>query len=328
MATEHVFNTSGSTCAPRQWVRTRRQMEQEAGLVYGLWASGVRDILSFAPAMHSYGMILGPVAAEVTGARLQQCSLELQRLPDLSDLGPCVILCIASTWKLLPSLLQRLHGRQPVLVLHSASIVPSGAAAVVSRFAAPDVRLIEILGATETGAIAHRPIAALDETPLPWTPFDDVTLLNKVGTESRLELHSPRIARELAHRVPSLTHQSDDLVQVLANGQFQWLGRASSLIKINGVRQDLAVIRAELSHRAQCPNLVCVPVFDDLRAEAYEVLFSSTSLDEQGVRRALDALGAGYPRPLRITRVAHVPLSVSGKPQAWAIQDGYKESAL
>lgn len=317
MSLEHVFSTSGSTSAPRQWVRTRRQMEQEARMILGAWAPGVTDILSFAPTEHSYGMILGQVGADVTKARLQRCSLEKLVLPDLQVTGPTVILCIASTWTLLTSLLKRLAPQVPVLVLHSASTLPSKAYEVVNRFAGGNVRFVEILGSTETGAIAHRPIA---EASMPWTVFEDVSLLSPIGVESRLKVHSRRIATAAGNQVAALTHQSDDWILAGDREQFQWLGRASQLIKINGVRQDLGVLRAELGAATQCQHLACVPLRDELRGEAYEVLFSSPTLSEASITLAIERLGVHFPKPVQIRRVEYLPLSASGKPQAWAIQ--------
>ncbi|MGY2192713.1 AMP-binding protein [Pseudomonas pergaminensis] len=317
MSAEHVFRTSGSTSAPRQWARTRRQMEQEARMILGTWAAGVTDILSFAPTEHSYGMILGQVGADVTRARLQSCSLEALLLPDLQVRGPTVILCIASTWTLLASLLKRLVPQVPVLVLHSASALPSKAYAIVDRYAGQGVTFIELLGSTETGAIAHRPIG---EAATAWTVFEDVSLLSPVGVESRLNVHSPRIARAAEGQVSALTHQSDDWILAVGHGQFQWLGRASQLIKINGVRQDLGVLRAELSAVTQCQHLACMPLRDELRGEAYEVVFSSPTLTEASLAQAIERLGVHFPKPVQIRRVEHLPLSASGKPQAWAIQ--------
>lgn len=312
-----MFSTSGSTCTPRQWVRTRRQMEQEARIILGAWAPGVTDILSFAPTEHSYGMILGQVGAEVTQARLQCCSLEKLWLPDLHVSGPTVILCIASTWTLLASLLTRLAPRVPVLVLHSASALPPKAYGVVDRFAAQGVQFVELLGSTETGAIAHRPIG---EVARPWTVFEDVRLLSPIGVESRLKLHSPRIARAANCRVAALTHQSDDWILANDPQQFHWLGRCSQLIKINGVRQDLGALRTALSAATGCEHLVCVPLRDELRGEAYEVVFSSPTATEASITQAIDGLGINFPKPMRVRCVEQLPLSVSGKPQVWAIQ--------
>ena len=71
MSAEQVFHTSGSSGAPRQWLRSRAQMEQEARLIYQRWAPQVSEIISFAPVSHSYGQILGETGASVHGAALQ-----------------------------------------------------------------------------------------------------------------------------------------------------------------------------------------------------------------------------------------------------------------
>lgn len=325
MSSDHLFTTSGSTGVPRQWLRSHAQMTQEAALILGHWAAGATEVLSFAPSTHSYGMILGEVGAQWLNARLQACSLEQQVLPQLDGDGPCVILAIASTWRLLPTLLARLSARRSVLVVHSASLLPPDALATVQRHAGPQVRFIELLGATETGAMAVRELDAQSNAEQRWTLLGDVTLLSPIGAPSPLEVSSPRIAREQGAAVPASRHRCDDLVLALDARRFQWLGRASSLIKVNGVRLDLARVASELSQQLHCPTLACVAVRDALRAEAFEVLFSSATLTERAVREAFTHWPAHHPRPVAVRRVAHLPLSATGKPQPWAAATSVKE---
>ncbi|MNG68882.1 hypothetical protein D3C76_342810 [compost metagenome] len=325
MSGEQLFTTSGSTGAPRHWLRSQAQMTCEAGLILGRWAADAREILSFAPGSHSYGRILGEVGAHCLNARLQHCSLEQQVLPTLDGDGPCVILAIASTWRILPALLARLSVRRSVLVLHSASLLPTDALATVRHWAGPQVRFVELLGATETGAMAYRELNAQSTPEQPWTLLDDVVLLGPLGEAGPLHIGSPRIAREQGHAAPAASHCCDDVVLALDARRFQWLGRASSLIKVNGQRLDLARLSADLGQRLQCPTLACVAVRDALRGEAFEVLFSSTSLSERALWQAFSALPAGHPRPVAVRRVAALPLSVTGKPQAWAASTLVKE---
>ncbi|NIF30113.1 long-chain fatty acid--CoA ligase [Pantoea sp. Tr-811] len=325
MSAEHCFTTSGSTGAPRQWWRSVAQMEREAALILRRWAPEVQEILAFAPASHSYGMILGEVGARVMNARLQACSLEQQRLPLLDGQGPCVILAIASTWRLLPALLGRLAPRRQVLVLHSASMLPPGALATVRQHAGPQVRFVELLGSTETGAMAYRELDARSDAEQPWTLLDDVALLCLPGQPAALAVSSPRIARAQGEARPAPSHHCDDQVLALDERRFQWLGRASSLIKVNGLRLDLARLAGELSARLGCPALACVAVPDALRGEAFEVLYSDAALTERAVLEAFTELPPGHPRPVAVRRLANLPLSATGKPQPWAATPAVKE---
>ncbi|MFK0310326.1 AMP-binding protein [Pseudomonas sp. NPDC090233] len=325
MSAEHAFSTSGSTGAPRLWLRSMAQMEREAALILKRWAPDAREIFAFAPASHSYGMILGEVGARVLGARLQVCSLEQQQLPILDGEGPCVILAIASTWRVLPALLARLATRRAVLVVHSASLLPPDALAIVRRHAGPQVRFVELLGSTETGALAYRELDANSSPEQVWTLLDDVTLLSNLGQPCALEVASPRIAREPDQAEPAASHCCDDLVLASDARRFQWLGRASSLIKVNGQRLDLAHLACELQHRLQCPTLACVAVRDALRGEAYEVLFSSATLSERAVLQVLQQLPPSHPRPVAVRRLAELPLSATGKPLPWAAITSVKE---
>ena len=325
MSAEHLFTTSGSTGAPRQWLRSVAQMEREAALILGRWAPDAREIFAFAPASHSYGMILGDVGARVLNAHLHTCSLEQQRLPALDGEGPCVILAIASTWRVLPALLAKLSARRAVLVVHSASLLPPGALATVQRHAGPRVRFLELLGSTETGAMAYRELQAHSSPEQAWTLLDDVTLLSTPGQPRALEVASPRIAREHGQPRPAATYCCDDQVLALDARRFTWLGRASSLIKVNGLRVDLARLTRDLGQQLNCPTLACVAVRDALRGEAFEVLFSSVTLSERAVLDAFRQLPPGHPRPVAVRRVSDLPLSATGKPMPWAASTFVKE---
>ncbi|MGG5289212.1 AMP-binding protein [Pseudomonas shirazensis] len=325
MNAEQVFHTSGSSGAPRQWLRSRAQMEQEALLIYLRWAPQVSEIISFAPVSHSYGQILGETGARVSAAALQLCSFEQQQLPTLDGHGQCVILAIASTWKLLPALLKRLAGKRPLLIVHSASMLPPGALAVVQQFASAQVRFIEVLGSTETGAIAVRELDASSTPEQPWNLLEDVQLLTPAGQPAPLEIASPRIARELGQACAAPSHRCDDLVQVVGPRRVRWLGRVSSLIKVNGVRLDLARLGAELGVLVGCSSLVCVQLRDGLRGEAYSILLADPLVSAGDVLDAFAQLTPGTPRPLHIRHIDHLPLSATGKPQAWAAASTVKE---
>ncbi|WP_448196542.1 AMP-binding protein [Pseudomonas putida] len=325
MSAEHLFTTSGSTGAPRQWLRSQAQMEREATLILGRWAPDAREIFSFAPVSHSYGMILGEVGARVLNAQLHACSLEQQRLPALDGDGPCVILAIASTWRVLPALLARLSAQRAVLVVHSASLLPPGALATVQRHAGPQVRFVELLGSTETGAMAYRELDAHSDAEQPWTLLSDVTLLSPPGQPCALNVASPRIARQPCQAHAAATHCCDDQVLALDARRFQWLGRASSLIKVNGLRVDLARLASDLAQRLDCPALACVAVADALRGEAFEVLYSCDTLTEHAVLEALRQLPPGHPWPVAVRRVTDLPLSATGKPLPWAASTSVKE---
>jgi acyl-coenzyme A synthetase/AMP-(fatty) acid ligase len=212
-----------------------------------------------------------------------------------------------------------------VLVVHSASLLPPGALATVQRHAGPQVRFIELLGSTETGAMAFRELDAHSTAEQAWTLLDDVSLLSPRGQPCALEVASPRIAREQGQAVAPASHRCDDQVLVLDERRFQWLGRASSLVKVNGLRLDLARLASELGQRLDCPTLACVAVRDALRGEAFEVLFSSATLSERAVLDAFAALPTGHPRPVAVRRVSHLPLSATGKPQPWAASISVKE---
>lgn len=316
-----AFATSGSTGPPVTWLRTEAQLRAEVELVHEAVLGSARfgRIVSYAPPGHLYGRLYGRELPRLQDVPVTGLWDEPLTVPPLEDGVPTLLVCLPSTWQLLARHLAALarHGR--VTALHSTGPATPAAHQVAGRLAETGFRAHELLGSTETGAVAHRPVAGDHTDGLPWRLLPDVevlpgTLADGCKTAQRLRVASPRLARLSGAEAPPEDWESPDLVAPVGPRTFHHLGRASRLVKVNGVRCDLA--RVEDMVRARCPglDLVCAPVSDPVRGEHYEVFYSSPEpVDPSALRRRLGRLPSGLPAPRAVHRVPSIPRSATGK---------------
>ncbi|MYS95152.1 MULTISPECIES: acyl-CoA synthetase [Streptomyces] len=316
-----AFATSGSTGPPVTWLRTEEQLHAEVTLVHEAVLDSARfgRVVSYAPPGHLYGRLYGRELPRLADVPVTGLWDEPLTVPPLDDGVPTLLVCLPSTWQLLarhvPALAR--HGR--VTALHSTGPATPAAHHVAGRLADTGFRAHELLGSTETGAVAHRPVAGERTTGLPWRLLPDVEMLpgsvaDGDGAARRLRVASPRLARRAGAEAPTADWELPDLVAPAGPRAFQHLGRASRLVKVNGVRCDLAHV--EDLARARCPglDLVCAPVSDPVRGEHYEVFYASAEpVDPAALRRSLGRLPSGLPAPRAVHRVPRIPRSSTGK---------------
>ncbi|EFL30651.1 conserved hypothetical protein [Streptomyces viridochromogenes DSM 40736] len=316
-----AFATSGSTGPPVTWLRTEAQLRAEAELVHEAVLGSARfgRIVSYAPPGHLYGRLYGHELPRLRDIPVTGLWDEPLTVPPLDDGAPTLLVCLPSTWQLLARHLPALarHGR--VTALHSTGPATPAAHQVAGRLAETGFRAHELLGSTETGAVAHRPIAGKHTGGVPWRLLPDVevlpgTLADDGAAARRLRVGSPRLARLSGAEAPPDDWELPDLVAPLGPRTFHHLGRASRLVKVNGVRCDLA--RVEDLARERCPglDLVCAPVSDPVRGEHYEVFYAGPeTVDPAALRRQLGRLPSGLPAPRAVHRVPQIPRGATGK---------------
>ncbi|MFH9067290.1 acyl-CoA synthetase [Streptomyces coeruleorubidus] len=316
-----AFATSGSTGPPVTWLRTEERLHAEVTLVHEavLGAARFGRIVSYAPPGHLYGRLYGRELPRLAGIPVTGLWDEPLTLPPLDDGVPTLLVCLPSTWQLLarhvPALAR--HGR--VTALHSTAPATPAAHHVAGRLADTGFRAHELLGSTETGAVAHRPVTGDHTAGLPWRLLPDVEMLPGCVTDGdatarRLRVGSPRLARRAETEAPPDAWELPDLVTPVGPRAFHHLGRASRLVKVNGVRCDLD--RVEDLARARLPglDLVCAPVSDPVRGEHYEVFYAGPErLDPAALRHSLGRLPSGLPAPRAVHRVPRIPRSSTGK---------------
>ncbi|GAA2600431.1 hypothetical protein GCM10010304_55850 [Streptomyces roseoviolaceus] len=316
-----AFATSGSTGPPVTWLRTEAQLHAEAALVHDVVLGSARfgRIVSYAPPGHLYGRLYGRELPRLEDVPVTGLWDEPLTVPPLDDGVPTLLVCLPSTWQLLARHTAALarHGR--VTALHSTGPATPAAHQVAERLADTGFRAHELLGSTETGAVAHRPVAGAHTAGLAWRLLPDVEVLpgriaDGDGEVQRLRVTSPRLARRTGTEAPPDEWELPDLVAPVTPRTFRHVGRASRLVKVNGVRCDLAHV--EDTARACCPglDLVCAPVSDPVRGEHYEVFYAGPEpVDPADLRRRLGRLPSGLPAPRAVHRVPRIPRSATGK---------------
>lgn len=309
-----TFATSGQSGTPVLWRRTAAQLRAEADLLAETVVGEVDLVLNYAPTRHLYGRIFGEVLPRRRRVPVRQLTESLFTPPEVPAGARVLIVCLPSTWELLRRGVERLRAAT-VVAVHSTAPPPAAAHRAVAALAGSAFRAEEILGSTETGAVAHRPLAPRAAGPTPWRLLPDYTLVPTAGprAEQPLRVAGPRLAAR-GDQPPPAALTLDDLVRPVGERTFELLGRATRMIKVNGRRVHLA--RVEDAVRAAFPgtDVVCVPRRDPLRAEHYDLYYAPARADvpAAGVRAALAAL-PGVPGPRAVLRVAEIPRSVAGK---------------
>lgn len=320
------FETSGSTGAARRWVRLPHQMEREVELIGERLVGPVDHVITYAPPRHLFGALFGQWLPRMARVRVHQAWADpLAPLP-VSAGERVLVVCIPMAWELLQRGWPALEGAVSVVALHSSAAPPPTAYALIRR-AAPLLRAHEILGSTETGGIAHRPLTP-EGSDGPWQAFPDVSFVRDTGAPAggteELVVRGPRLARpEHASRPPD-RWATGDLVRFSGPRTFRLVGRGSSLIKVNGRRVHLARVEERL--RARLPGTDCAALAlpgDALAGEGYAVFWSRRGgpAGMADIRAAL----ADFPSPSRVVELAAIPRTAAGKPDHRALVAALRE---
>jgi acyl-coenzyme A synthetase/AMP-(fatty) acid ligase len=311
-AAQTAFATSGQSGRPGVWLRTHEQLHAEVELLAQVIDGPVDRVVTYAPPEHLYGHLFGILLPEYLGVPVRHLWQTPLALPDLPDDERILLVCLPATWVLLRSLTGRLRAAPTVTAVHSSGPITRHTRQVLRSLEGSAFRMVEILGSTETGAVAHRRLVPRPACPTTWTLFDDVTLAGTATGEQALRVASPRLARapHLAH--PPGTHTMEDLVHPVGARQFKLVGRSTRMIKVNGRRVRLEDIEESLRSALPTTEVVCVPRVDDVRAEHYDLFFAGDPSPDT-VRSALLAVLPGVPPPRLLRAVGHIPRGVTGK---------------
>jgi acyl-coenzyme A synthetase/AMP-(fatty) acid ligase len=304
------FPTSGHTADPVVWLRTTAQLRAEVELVVAAALGPVAQVVTFAPRNHLYGHLFGDVLPDLLGVDVVDMSADPLAAAPFVPGRPTLYVCLPSSWRVLRGSVPADASMAGSIALHSTGPVTTAAARSVRELTARGLAAVELLGATETGGIAHRALGG-GPTP-PWHLLPDVTLVEDAGREGTCLLHvrSPRIGRRADQPAPAATHRLADVIRPLGGGRFLHLGRSTRLIKINGKRCDLATIEDALATAVPGIDAVCVGMRDQVRGEHYELFY--THAPDDAATRVAAAL-ARFPSPRTVHRVDRLPRTATGK---------------
>lgn len=303
---EMEFATSGHSGDPVRWLRTRAQLEAEAVLVAAELGDTVEQIVNFAPPAHLYGHLFGRVLPELLGIAPVDLWSDPLATPDLDQGKRTLFVCLPSSWMVLRSITAVIAALPGAAVLHGAGPTTALAHKVATELNdLAGFRAVEVFGSTETGAVAVRDIGRTG----PWRLLSDVDVYSE-PQERLLKVSSGRIGRRADMAEAPRWWELDDVVRLVGDRAFEFVGRASRLIKINGVRCHLDQVEDAVREGLPDVDVVCVAVRDSVRGEHYELFHT----DPRGVRtETIWRQLAGFPIPRAVYRVGQIPRTITGK---------------
>ncbi|GAA3289929.1 hypothetical protein GCM10020295_02990 [Streptomyces cinereospinus] len=232
----------------------------------------------------------------------------MTEVPPLRPGARTLLVCLPSTWPLLRRLLTPLGALPRAVALHSTAAAPEAAKEVVHALRGTGFTAHALLGSTETGAVAHRPIAPAGTDDGPWRLLPDVVLvpdLRAARTADPVQpLHviSPRLGRRHDMAEPPASWRTTDLVRRRGLREFDHLGRSSRLVKANGVRVWLDEVESAVAEALPGLDVACLPVPDGVRGEHYEMYCAPPAARGHGPRGTPHGPRCAGPSPARRAR--------------------------
>jgi acyl-CoA synthetase (AMP-forming)/AMP-acid ligase II/3-hydroxymyristoyl/3-hydroxydecanoyl-(acyl carrier protein) dehydratase len=297
-----ILFTSGSTGQPAAHAKTWEQLCRGAhALSAALGWTGERPeaIVGSVPSQHMYGL-------ETTVMLPWQLGLAVHHRKPLlpADLEQALDNCARPCWWMTTPVHLRAPLQQPVAlpqlqgVLASTMSLPLALAAEAES--AWGVRVMEIYGSTETGALAARRTAREVE----WITLPGVALAREA--DGAIWASGPHVGPPV---------RLADELQLESDGRFRWLGRAGDLIKVGGKRASLAALNQQL---AELPGVDDAAYFlppDEHApgAQRLAAFYVSGRIEPRELMRSLrERVDPVFlPRPL--FRVTSLPRNANGK---------------
>lgn len=298
-----VFFTSGSTGAPKRVERRLEAFDAEVAALDRRWGERAgAPVMATVPHQHVYGLtfaVLWPLASARPFAARSHAVWETL----LAELRPGAALVTS------PAHLGRLAGLTaaacPQMILSAGAPLPHAVAVEAARLFGTAVT--EILGSTETGAIATR-VQQRPQTP--WTALPGAEI--RRDDDGGLAVRAPWVAD---------WHRTGDLIAADGDG-FHLLGRSDRVTKIEGKRVGLAAVEQALLALDEVVAAAVVPLTGDGR----DALGAAVVLTAGG-RAALEALGRfRFGRHLAFALADR--LEPVARPRRWRFVAALPETAL
>lgn len=290
-----VFFTSGSTGAPKQAPKKMSQLDAEIIHWAREWSARVDHVAGTVSHQHIYGMTFRVLLPVLAGWRADDRQTFLWEVfaTQMSTRGLAVT-SPAHLRRIPPSL--PLPNGKPAIVLSAGQLLPLDAAQeAAALFGAPPR---EILGSTETGAIATR--QRMDDAE-PWQPLPGMAI--SLDDDGALLVRSPFIGE--------ITQRMGDLIELLPDGRFHLRGRADRIVKVEGKRISLTRVEEALKALPETAD-AAIAVLD---SDGGEILGGVLVLTAEAGSE-LARLGAfRFSRKLREKLAAH--LEPAERPKRW-----------
>lgn len=239
--------TSGTTGLPKEIAKTGAQLENEANALakrFGRNFAG-RNFYTTVNHHHIYGMAFGIFVPISAGLPIRRFRLEFPEELESIVREPSVI--VSS-----PAFLKRLSGSCPKSIpfktkpfwLSAGGVLPEDVSGKVENLSGNGVQ--EIYGCTEAGAIATRRIREGSS----WLPI----------FPNRISLAENGCLKILSSYTDAGGFVTGDLGTLHADGSFELLGRADSIVKIEEKRISLPEVERRLRQTGVVDDVRVVPV--------------------------------------------------------------------
>lgn len=290
-----LLHTSGSTAAPRRFVKTARALLGEVDALHRTFGHAPATFLATVPPHHLYGLLFGILLPLRRGATVVD---EPTLFPGdvLAALRAHDVTVLVSTPTHLRALtaMPRPWPRGLVVLTSSAPLPP----ALHESLAREQGWIVhDVFGSTETGGVATR-----TEPGARWRPLAGVVV--RAGLpDGHLEVDSAWTS----------VSRADDRVRVADDGTFEHLGRLGHVVKVGGKRVDVTVVEAALRRIPHVTDAAVLVQDDALRGSRLVAFVAGLPAGAtETVRSALAAEFDAVLVPRRIV-IGPLPREASGK---------------
>lgn len=235
-----VLFTSGSTGLPKKIEKRLSQIDCELQTLEALWGGEVAEavFLSTVSHQHIYGLlfrVLWPLCSgKIFDTRLYNYPSDLAEA-----MGHCeraVLISSPSHLNRLPELMDLGAQKSRIAALFSSGGPLSHHAAIALGQALGRAPW-EVFGSTETGGVAYRCQDERVDSKL-WKAFSGLKF--RIESSGKLALRSPYLEEDSWYEMEDLARGADDDL-------FELLGRADSVVKVEGKRVSLKEIETRLA---------------------------------------------------------------------------------
>jgi len=352
----YVIYTSGSTGSPKGVSVEHRQIVNYVKAVTDeLDLASVKSFAMVSTFSADLGnTVLFPSLA--TGACLYLVSAE--RASDPEGLADYFLHHSVECLKIVPSHFAALHGGHPEQMMPRRKLILGGETSrwtwvEVLKRADQDCEIYNHYGPTETtvGVLTYRVPAGETNSNSPTIPLgrplpnvqvyvlDERMRLVPMGVRGELYIGGACVARGYLHRshltaerfVPdpfgpnagARLYRTGDIVRVLGDHNFEYLGRADGQVKVRGYRIELGEIEAVLSQHVSIKEAVVIAreVDNDKRLVAYLVSASAQPPNISHIRTYLEEHLPQHMVPSWYVVLRNLPLTPNGKVDRQALPE-------
>jgi len=245
-----IFFTSGSSGQAKAINKTFAQLVIEVEQLEKTFAqyldtsdSSTALVMATVSHQHIYGLLFKLLWPLWAGRDLYLQSFAypehlVQKIKQMADRKVCLISSPAYYHRLLSDNVLTEVSEQLSVLFSSGG--PLNAEAALSLQSSLDITPIEVFGSTETGGIAWRQRASIQDES--WQVFSEIQCQAEAGTQ-RLSILSPYVDKQS-------WYQTDDRVELIDKQRFKLLGRADRIVKIEEKRCSLDELGSRLMEHA------------------------------------------------------------------------------